>query len=162
VFVPSVKTGKYEIDIIYDNGSETHKKIKALEKKAKQNRWGSKIPPKLLELVKDGDEKFTSDGEPCAGYPGKLFSKARSNRIPSVTDASNNIIEDPMEIKGGDLCVVLVHAYPYVNDEWNKKGVLLTLHGVRKIKDGEPLGASPIDAASELSNFEADDEFEDF
>jgi hypothetical protein len=162
LFEPSSKTGKYEIDIIYDRGSSVHKKITELERKAKVARWGSKVPPGLLGLIKNGDEKVNSDGDICGGYEGKLYSKLRTNRQPGVTDVANATIEDPLEVRGGDICVVLAHAYPYVNTEWSKKGVILTLHGVRKIKDGEPLGAAPINAADEMSSYQTDEGFEEF
>lgn len=154
LFRPSEKTGKYEVDIIYPAGSETHKKIRTLEKTAINARWGNKPPAGLLGLVKNGDERIKDTGEAYEGYAGMLYSKVRSARIPLVSDVNNDPIADPMEIKGGDTCVVLAHAYPYANTEWSKKGVLLTLHGVRKIKDGEPLGgSSSANAAEELGAY---------
>lgn len=163
LFHPAENSGKFEIDIIYDKGSETHKKIKRLEKQAINNRWGEKVPGGLNLLVKDGDDKVDSDGEVRNGYGGKLFSKIKANvdHPPQITDVKNNVIIDPMEIKGGDVCVVLAHAFPYDN---KSKGVLMTLSGVRKIKNGEALGGGPSgNAADEMSEYEADtgDDWED-
>jgi hypothetical protein len=161
LFQPSQKTGKYEVDVIYEEGSKTHKKIKKMEKQALDARWGSKLPGKLLLLVQDGDEKTNGEGDVLDGYAGMLYSKVRTNTQPRVVDVDNNPIEDPMEVRGGDKCIVLAHAYAYDNTEWKKKGVLLTLHGVRKLKDGEALGNS-VNAADEMAGYEADTGDEEF
>lgn len=157
LFQASEMTGKYELDIIYEKGSKTHKLIQKLDKEAKAARWGNKLPSGLRGLVQDGDDRLNSEGDVLDGYEGMLFSKVRTSRPPRVTDIDNNAIEDPMEIKGGDTCVVLAHAWPYDNTKFHKKGVLLTLHGVRKIKDGEPLGGgSSVNAADEMAGYTAD------
>lgn len=149
------RLGRYEIDILYDAGSKVHKRILALEKAAIKNRWGDKEPKGLHKLVQDGDDRVDDSGEVLDGYAGKLYTKAHSKWQPQVTDVENNEVEDPMEVKGGDSCVILVHAFPYDNTKFKNKGVLLTLHGVRKIKDGEALGASPVNATDEMSKYSA-------
>lgn len=156
LFQPSEQSGKYEVDVIYEKGSDTHKKIAKLEKQAINNKWGTKVPGGLNRVIKEGNDKVDGEGEVRNGYEGKLYSKVKANSShpPRVTDVNNNEIIDPLEIKGGDVCVALAHAFPYDN---KSKGVLLTLGGVRKIKDGEALGGGATgNAADEMSSYEAD------
>ena len=162
LFQPSQQTKKYEVDVIYAKGSATHKKIKKMEKEALDGMWGAKPPGKIKYLlVQNGDEKTNEDGEVLNGYEGMLYSKAKTSQPPRVTDVNNDPIEDPMEVRGGDLCIVLAHAYAYDNTEFKVKGVLLTLHGLRKIKSGEGLGSSPVHAADEMAGYEVDTSDED-
>lgn len=153
-------TQKYQVDVIFDKGSSTHRGLKKLEKEAINNRWGDKPPRSLLKGIKDGDERVSKDtGDALDGYGGRLYAKLQSGRPPQVTDVDNNPIDDPMDIKGGDICVALVHAFPYSN-KFNE-GVLFTLHGVRKVKDGAALGAAPVNAGNEMAAYQADDMPED-
>ena len=140
LFQPNDKSGKYEIDLIYEKGSDTHKMIAKIEKQAIEERWGSSPPKGLLRAVQDGDKRLDREGEVRPGYAGKLFTKARSKREPFVTDATNQRITDPMVLKGGDIVGASISAYPYVNQEWNTEGVYINLYAAKKLRDGEPLG----------------------
>lgn len=154
--------GKYEVDLIFDKGSKTYNMLKKLEKEAIEARWGSvtKAPRGLVRLVREGDSRISKDGEVYDGYEGRFYARAKTGRRPQVTDVLNNEVVDPMEIQGGDECVILAHVYPYKADKpVHKDSILLTLHGVRKLKDGDVrFGGSPVDAADELSKY---DDFED-
>lgn len=156
--------GKYEVDIIYEKGSDVHKKLIELEKDAIKKQWAGKPPVGLIRLVKDGDGRISSrTGEVMDGYVGKLFSKAKSGRPPQVTDLGNNPIDDPMEIKGGDICVILAEVIPWPKKQpTHKDSILLGLLGIRKLRDGKRLGGSgsDVDAAYEMSNYQYDGEDE--
>jgi hypothetical protein len=155
---------RYEVDFFFEKDDDTYKKIKSIEQEAVDARWDGVTPKKLISAIKNGDDKTNNDDEIFDGYEGKLYAKAHTKIAPAVTDKNNRPIEDPMEIKGGDVCVLLVHAFSYDNgphkDRNNDKGIILTLDGVRKIKDGEPLGGSggSMDydtAADEMSSYKA-------
>ena len=163
LFKVAEQSQKYEVDLVFVKGSKTHKTLVSLETQAKKARWGTKIPriDANRVLIKDGDEKINKEtNQPLEGYGGKLFVKARSARLPQVTDVNNQPIDDPGEIKGGDTCVALAHVWPYDNSFG--RGLSLTLHGVRKLKDGEALGAAPVNAADEMSSFSPDVEEMEF
>jgi hypothetical protein len=116
-------------------------------KKAKTEKWGAdetKWPKRLLSPIQDGDSDTFADNPEAHGC---WVVKASSNEDfkPVVVDANNEDIINKSEIYAGCICIANVKAHAY---DTVQKGAKLILNGVKKIKDGEPIGKGRPDASS--------------
>ena len=162
----------YEVDVLYRRGSAVHQQFSELDEQAIRNRWPDGAPKGVISCIKSGDEKNEARAqagkEPLESYDGMLFSKLRTQSQPRVTGPNNEVIDDPMLLKGGNICVLSVSAFPYDNTtdaakkKFGKKGIWLTLYGLRKLQEGKVFGAPSRDANSDLDSYEADTGDEEF
>lgn len=88
----------------------------------------------LKHPLRDGD---TESEEPA--YEGHMFFSANSKSRPIILDKDKNEILDFSEVYSGMYAQVVVNFYAF---NVKNKGIAAGLQAVRKMKDGEPLGAT--------------------
>lgn len=124
--------------------------IEAAKQVGKDKKWGGVIPPMVASPIHDGDGVRPSDGMPfgqeCRGH--WVFS-ASTTRKPEIIDLEGNGIIDPTQIYSGMYGrIALNFAAYFVN---GKKGIgCYIATNVQKTRDGNPLGSSDPDAASDF------------
>ena len=148
-----IDAGKYSVSLIIPKSDkETIKYIKEAINAAKEDgksvKWGGKIPAKMLEVLRDGDER---DSDPA--YEDSFYVNAKSTTKPGLIDINKNPITSEEELYSGCYGRASITFYPY--DSNGNRGVACSLNNLQKIKDGEPLSGR----ASADSDF--DDEFDD-
>ncbi|MDR7237162.1 DUF2815 family protein [Neobacillus drentensis] len=117
-----------------------------------RTKWNGVVPPMLSIPVHDGDGVKPSDGMPfgeeCKGH--WVFSAStKVDQPPKVVDANLNPIINPTEVYSGMYGKIAVNFHPYANA--GKKGIGCYIStNVQKTRDGEPLGSSAPDAASDF------------
>jgi hypothetical protein len=126
--------------------------IEAAKQKGKAEKWNGVIPPQVAIPIHDGDGVKPSDGMPfgpeCKGH-WVLSASTGVDFPPKIVDANLNPIIDATEVYSGMYGQIAVNFSPYANA--GKKGVGCYIStNVRKTRDGEPLGASAPDAASDF------------
>jgi hypothetical protein len=118
----------------------------------KSKAWNGVIPPMVAIPVHDGDGVKPSDGMPfgeeCKGH--WVFNASTGvDQPPKIVDANMNPIINPTEIYSGMYGKIAVNFGPYANA--GKKGIGCYIStNVLKTRDGEPLGSSAPDAASDF------------
>jgi hypothetical protein len=119
----------------------TLKHIKAAAMEAAKEKWGDKIPPKVLTALKHGMPlRCGSEKEHLDGYSqGMKFAPARSQQKPGVVDANCDLITDSSEVYSGMYCIAELAIYAYDNEG---QGVTCGLNHVQKIKDGEQFSSA--------------------
>ena len=136
----------------------TYEKIKsaiqaAYEEGKEKLRGNSKTIPPLSSIktpLRDGDLDRPDD----PAYANSWFINASSIRKPKCFDSSGNEIIDSSELYSGIYAKVMLSFYVfYVN---GNKGIAAGFQGLKKMRDGEPLGGAYITADS----FDDDDEDE--
>ena len=144
LFTPSEYDGvlKYEVTaLISKSDGQTMEEIEKAMAEAAKARWGDNIP-EYRSPVKDGDQKFTTDGKPYAGYPGHWYIKMTSRRAPGVIDVHKQDILDSNDIYGGCYGRAIFQAGAYGGKgERYSPGVSIYLKHFQKLADGEPFGS---------------------
>ena len=97
-------------------------------------KWGGKIPPKLWNPLRDGDDEHPED----EAFVGHYFLNAKSNRKPNVVDKNLNPILDTTEFYSGCYGRADVAFYPF--SAAGNNGVACALNNVQKLAYGESLG----------------------
>ena len=99
-------------------------------------KWGGKLPPKLKEPLRDGDEEKDDEN-----YAGCYFlnANASENRRPKIIDRACNDVLDQDEVYSGCYANVKVSIYAYNNPKGGK-GISAGLVAIQKTKDGPRLG----------------------
>lgn len=139
--------------LIPKSDTETKAKIDAVLDKIKRDpvalaRWGGKLPPKLKEPLRDGDEEKDDEN-----YAGCWFINANANekRRPKIVDRQCADVLDQDEVYSGCYAQVKVGFFSY-NASGNR-GIAAGLEVIRKIKDGERLsGGNNLDGFEELDD----------
>jgi hypothetical protein len=160
VFEPtSINEGddkKYSVSIIVSKDDKaTIKKIKDAIEAAKEEgkgKFGGKIPKKLKQPLRDGDE----DREDDSAYENSLFVNANSARKPQIVDAELEEIMSQDEFYSGCYGRASITFYAY--DAAGSKGIACGLNNLQKLDDGERLGGS---VASAEEDFGDDDDDND-
>lgn len=147
---------KYSVTILLPKSDvATKQRIDAAIAAAIENgrqKWNGVVPPMLSTPVHDGDGVKPSDGMPfgeeCKGH--WVFSAStKVDQPPVVVDANLNPIINPTEVYSGMYGKIAVNFSPYSNA--GKKGIGCYISkNVQKTRDGEPLGSSAPDAASDF------------
>ena len=128
----------------------TYEKIKAAIKAAYEDgegklRGSGKTVPPLSSIktpLRDGDQDRPED----PAYANAWFINANSIRKPKCFDAAGNEIIDSSELYSGIYAKVMINFYAYnVN---GNKGIAAGFQGLKKVRDGEPLGGAYITADS--------------
>lgn len=129
---------KYSVSLLIDkNDKKTIKAIKDAIEEAKQEgiaKFGGKIPGKLKEPLRDGDEERPDDET----YAGMLFMNANSNNQPQIVNKQVQPILDQTEVYSG--CIANVSVSFYCFNTNGNKGVACGLGNIQKVADGERLG----------------------
>ena len=146
---------EFTVDILIpkDTDMTDYETVKA---QVEADRWGNKVPEFRYPALKDGDKKFTRDGEPYEGYPGNWYitAKASADNQPRVIDMAKNIMERVDAIIGGDIVNVFVSVYAYGTAGNNGIGYGLTAIQLRE-KTDKPFGGG-------VSKNKAADAFDEF
>jgi hypothetical protein len=138
---------KYGLTMLFDTDLVSLKKLKKLVALVAKEKWGARIPKRLHEPFRDGEEKEDTDGY----GEGVIFCAAYSTDAPGVCDLQFS----PTEVKAGDYCRATVNVYAFEN---KKKGVGLGLQNVQLICEGEAFGAERPDAEDDFDELDIDDE----
>lgn len=155
VFTPSsVEEGgtkKYSLSIIIDKEDKATLKmledgIQAAIKAGKDKKFGGKVPKNLKLPLRDGDEEREDQEE----YAGSMFLNASTTRRPAVKDSDMSDILDEEEFYSGCYGQVSLNFYAF-NTSGNK-GVAAGLNHVRKLEDGERLGAAVSSAEDDFGD----------
>ena len=120
----------------------TIKKITDAIEDAKTQKWGTSIPKKLYNPLRDGDSSSDLPDSVTPGdapYAGNYFMNVKNKMKPGIVDAQLNTVIDPSEFQSGDYCLVSLNSYGYDN---KKRGVSFSLQNVQVLEKGEPLGIS--------------------
>lgn len=162
VFEPKSINGseeKYSCSILIDkNDKKTISDIERAIELAKQAgiaKFGGKIPAKLKEPLRDGDEEKEDD----ENYQGKLFVNANAKTKPGLVDSKGRAIIDPTEFYSGCYGHASITFYAF-NSNGNK-GIACGLNNIMKTEDGEPLGGRA-KAEDDFAEFISSDEDDDF
>lgn len=132
---------RYQITIVLPKKDPFWKEAAAAIKEAAMAKWG-KLPPKMVNPIKDGDENVDDDGE--LKYPefaGCYTLQASTKRRPGVVNAQLQPILDPDELYSGAYYRATIGTYTW-DHPTGGKGVSFNLNNVQKVKDGEPLDGS--------------------
>ena len=117
-------------------------------------KWGGKLPPKLKEPLRDGDEEKDDD----ENYANCKFINANASekRRPRIIDQHCNEVLDQDEVYSGCYANVKVGFFAYSAS--GNKGIGAGLEVIQKVRDGERLSGG-----NNLDGFEVlDDEDSDF
>ena len=123
--------------LIPKDDTKTIGKISAAIEAAKTEgkaKWGGKIPAKLWNPLRDGDEEHPDD----EAFVGHYFLNAKSNRKPNVVDKNLNPILDTTEFYSG--CYGRADLAFFAFSAAGNNGIAVALNNVQKLADGEPLG----------------------
>lgn len=110
----------------------------------------------MLKLpLRDGDLDRAD-----AAYANSFFLTANSTTQPTLVDRKRQPITDTDELYSGCYGYAIVSFYAFAVPE--NKGIACAIEAVQKVKDGEPLGHTPLsaDVFDELEDDE--DDLEDF
>lgn len=142
-------TPKYSASLIIPKSDAvTYEKINKAIKAAYDEgqgklRGNGKTVPKLENLrtpLRDGDAERPDD----AAYRNSWFLNANSTRKPKAFDENGNEIIDSSELYSGIYGKAMINFYAYnVN---GNKGIAAGFQGLKKLRDGEPLGGTNITA----------------
>lgn len=116
-------------------------------------KWGGKLPPKLKEPLRDGDEEKDDEN-----YEGCYFLNANANadRRPRIIDRACNEVLDQDEVYSGCYAKVKVGFFSYSAS--GNRGIGAGLEVIQKIRDGERLsGGNNLDGFEVLTD--EDDDF---
>jgi len=148
-------TEKYSVSLLIDkDDTKTINSIKkAVEsaKKAGVSKLGGKIPAKLKEPLRDGDEEREDD----ENYKGKYFVNANTTTKPGLVDSKGRPIIDSTEFYSGCYGYASITFYAF-NSKGNK-GIACGLSNLMKTDDGEPLGGRSR-AEDDFANLITEDE----
>lgn len=158
VFEPKSINGsdeKYSTSILIDKkDTKTIKAIRNAIEAAKQagvSKFGGKIPAKLKEPLRDGDEEREDD----ENYQGKYFINANAKTKPGLVDEKGRPIIDSTEFYSGCYGYASITFYAF-NSNGNK-GIACGLNNLMKTDDGEPLGGRSR-AEDDFANLITEDE----
>ena len=107
----------------------------------------TKYPP-----LRDGDT-MNSNGEPRgAEFAGHWFisSKAPENRKPFVVDGNVQPVIQESDVYAGCYVNAALQFFPY-SHATGGKGISVSLQGIQKSRDGEPLGGGIVEATDVFS-----------
>lgn len=97
-------------------------------------KWGGKIPPKLKQPLRDGDEERPDD----EAYADSYFLNANCRTKPGVVDKNVEPILDQDELYSG--CYGRASITFYAFDTNGNRGIACGLNNLQKLADGDLLG----------------------
>lgn len=121
----------------------------AILKGQEKFQWKGSALKNLTLPLHDGDV----DKEEDTNYAGTRYLNAKNTRKPKVFNEYKDEVVDESEVYSGCYAKAVVNFYPY--DMMGKRGIGVSLEGIMKIEDGDPLGGGkPVT----LADFEDDDD----
>lgn len=120
------KTDKATIDKVV-------RAIEAAKVDGKVSKWNNKLPAKLWNPLRDGDEEHPED----EAFANCFFLNAKSNNKPGIVDVNLNPILDKDEVYSGCYGRVSLSFFPYAVS--GSSGIGVGLNNIQKVADGEPL-----------------------
>lgn len=150
---------KYSVSLIISKENkkliaEINKAIEAAKQQGKTSKFGGKIPAKLKNPLRDGDDERPDD----ENYANAFFINANCKTKPGIVDKDRNPIMSQDEFYSGCYGYASVTFYPF-NTSGNM-GIACGLNHLMKTKDGEPLGGrSSVDADFAELVVEDEDDF---
>lgn len=147
---------KYSTTILIpkSDAATKHRIDSAIEaaKQLGKTKWNGVIPPMVAIPLHDGDGVKPSDGMPfgeeCKGH-WVLSASTSVDQPPVIVDANLNPIINPTEVYSGMYGKIAINFGAY--SAQGKKGIGCYISkNVQKTRDGEPLGSSAPDAASDF------------
>lgn len=132
--------------------------IKARIEEVKKEKWKSKVPGGIKLCLRDGSERDGSDG--YGDHVMFISASAKQDRKPKVVTKNFEPLtaEDGKPYNG---CYVHASIRLWPMDNKYGKRVNAELRVVIFNRDGEAFGAAPVDAESEFSGIDLDNESED-
>jgi len=134
---------KYYATLLIDKtDTKLIKMIEEAIEEAKQtgitSEWGGKLPRKLHNPLRDGDEEREDD----AAFAGMMFINAKSKTKPGIIDRFNKKLESDDDFYSGCYGRGSITFFPFSNS--GTEGVGVALNNLMKLEDGERLagGAS--------------------
>ncbi len=128
--------------------------IEAAKAEGKTSKWNGKIPAKLWNPLRDGDEERPDE----EAFVGHFFLNAKSNRQPNLVDRTLNAIIDPDEFYSG--CYGRADLAFYAFNTAGQTGIAVALNNLQKLSDGEPLDGRRSAEEAFSDGFEDDSEEE--
>ena len=134
---------KYSASLIIPKSDKTTlKKIREAiqiaykEGEAKLRGSGNSVPPldKIHNPLRDGDEDKPED----PAYRNAYFVNASNKHQPKLYDRNLNEIMDPRELYSGIIGRAGITFFAY--NKGGSKGITCGLEGIKKLRDGTPLG----------------------
>lgn len=135
---------KYQITIVLPKDDKFWTQLKTVIKTTAEAKWG-KIPPKLKNPIKDGDEEGRDE------FADRLMVQASSIQKPGIVDTNLNPVMDADEIYSGAWYRATVRCFAW-DHPTGGKGVSVALDNVMKVKDDESFSGRA----------KAEDDFADF
>ena len=133
--------------------SKYEKALKAAKELGKNTKFGGKIPAKINEPLRDGDEE--RPGEP--DYEGMYFMNISSKQKPQIVKKVNDqpyFITSPDDFYSGCYAKVSINLFPY-NTNGNK-GIAAGMNNIFKTRDGDYLGGRSSAIDDFADEFDAD------
>jgi hypothetical protein len=144
---------EYSLVALFAKGADLSK-LKAACKAAVEAKWGTdekKWPKNLRMPFRDQADRAKTDDDgneylPDGYVEGAFYLNLKSQKRPGVVNSRNEDIIDDSDFYGGCYARAQVNAKAY--DKNGNKGVSLYLNHVQKLRDGDPFGSAPRNAAS--------------
>jgi hypothetical protein len=144
VWEPKVPMGggaaKYSVSLLIPKSDKKTVKMvnDAIEaaKEEGKSKWGGKIPAKMHNPLRDGDEERGDDPV----YVGHYFINASSKTAPGIVDRKVQKILNQSEFYSGCYGVASINFYAF--DANGNRGIGCGLNNLQKLEDGEPLGGA--------------------
>ena len=147
---------KYSCTFILDKKlhAELIADIRATAKAVAEEKWGKgKVPSSVKVCLRDGSEKADTDGY----GPEVMFVSSSSTKRPSVVDRLLSPLEaDTTKLYAG--CYINAFILLWAQDNEYGKRVNAELKAVQLVRDGDPFGKKPVDAAEVFMPMDQDDE----
>ena len=149
---------KYSVRMILKKNDSQIQEIREAMKAAAQTKFGAKLPPKLTNPLRDGDE-LDDSGNRMHGpeLEGCFFLGASSKKDdrPDVVAGKARVAATADHLRSGNYGAVKVNFFGY--DIAGNRGVSAYLKGVWIIRRGDPLGNSsePWNDDTEAEDFSA-------
>lgn len=155
VFRKNEKSGKYQLDLVFDKKADLSE-LKKMAQEAAKEYFGDTLPKNIRSPFKFEPRKNQTTGEIYAGYDDMAcYITVRSDSQPGVVDASLQEIIDEQDFYGGCYARATVTCFAYGGKKKGYvPGISFGLQNIQKLKDGEPF--------SKLKKAKACDDFEAF
>lgn len=165
LFEPSGMEGqepKFNATFLFPKGSATEKQIRAEIERVAKEQWGDNAINVLKKqqgdanrrVIKDGDDKLTSEGEVAPGYTGMNYIKASNKTRVAIVDRNHSeLIASDGKPYGG--CYVNAQLDIWPQDNKFGKFINTKLLAVQFWEDGDAFGGG---SRADISAFDFDDD----
>lgn len=128
--------------------------IDAAKRQGASEKWGGKVPARLHEPLRDGDEERPTD----AAYKGCYFLNCVCYTKPGIIDKERRPIINSEELYSGCYALASISFYPF--DKAGNKGISCGLNNLMKVADGEMLGGRA-EAVDDFASVDFNDDDDD-